>query len=150
MQWSKDYLEIIRYPSYYISLKDCFLTSSIYTSSIFSSKYNSSPLSIALSLSNVRILAKSVTRATESIIASACSSAICAPSSQYTLYPLYSAGLWLAVITIPEIQFRNLTAKESIGVALKSLKRYAFIPLPANTEAASSANSLTSFWNHKQ
>ena len=44
---------------------------------------------------------------------------ICAPSSQYTLYPLYSGGLWLAVILIPAIHPSFLTAKESSGVGLR-------------------------------
>ena len=33
-----------------------------------------------------------------------CGAMICPPSSQYTLYPLYSLGLWEAVITTPDWQ----------------------------------------------
>lgn len=47
---------------------------------------------------------------TSFIISESLGAVICAPSSQYTLYPLYSDGLWLAVITIPAIHPRCLTA----------------------------------------
>ena len=65
----------------------------------------------------------------------------CAPSSQYALYPLYSGGLWLAVITIPEMQCRVRSAKESSGVGLNASNTYALIPFAQRQRAASSANS---------
>ena len=69
-------------------------------------------------------------------------STICAPSSQYTLYPLYSGGLWLAVITIPAIQFNCLTAKDSSGVGLNESNLYVLIPFAFKHNAVSSLNSL--------
>ena len=66
---------------------------------------------------------------------------ICAPSSQYTLYPLYSGGLWLAVTTIPAVQPSVRSAKDSSGVGRRLSKMYALIPFAANTHAAVSANS---------
>ena len=43
---------------------------------------------------------------TSRMIPASCGGVICAPSSQYTLYPLYSGGLWLAVTLIPATQPR--------------------------------------------
>lgn len=63
-----------------------------------------------------------------SVIALAISGITCAPSSQYTLYPLYSGGLWLAVITTPDIAFKFLIANDNSGVVLRELNIYAFIP----------------------
>ena len=77
-----------------------------------------------------------------SVIAFAICGITWAPSSQYTLYPLYSGGLWLAVITIPAIVFKFLTAKDNSGVVLKESNIYAFIPQAANVFAASIQNSL--------
>ena len=51
---------------------------------------------------------------------------ICPPPFQYTLYPLYSGGLWEAVNTIPQIHFNFLTAKDNSGVGLKDEKRNTF------------------------
>ena len=65
----------------------------------------------------------------------------CAPSSQYTLYPLYSGGLWLAVTTIPAIHPRSLTANDNSGVGLRDGKTYALMPFAFRQSAASSANS---------
>ena len=61
------------------------------------------PFSIASSFDIFLISAKSVLF-TSAIISPSIGSDICAPSSQYTLYPLYFGGLWLAVTTIPDIQ----------------------------------------------
>ena len=47
---------------------------------------------------------------------SACSGGSCAPSLQYTLYPLYSLGLCEAVMFIPAVQPSSRTAKERQGV----------------------------------
>jgi len=52
----------------------------------------------------------------------------CDPSFQYTLYPLYSFGLWLAVRTIPVVAPSFLTANESSGVGRSALKTYVLIP----------------------
>ena len=41
---------------------------------------------------------------------------ICAPSLQNTLYPLYSFGLWDAVIITPAVAFFVLTAKLKSGI----------------------------------
>ena len=70
-----------------------------------------------------------------------CGGVICAPSSQYTLYPLYSGGLWFAVILIPAIQPSFLTAYESSGVGRRLSNTYALIPLAARQSAAATANS---------
>ena len=43
------------------------------------------------------------------------------------MYPLYSGGLWDAVITIPQIQDKSLTPKEISGVGLISSKIYVLI-----------------------
>ena len=48
---------------------------------------------------------------------------ICAPSFQYTLYPLYSFGLWLAVMLIPAAHPSFRTAYESSGVGRSDGKR---------------------------
>ena len=78
---------------------------------------------------------------TSFIISESLGAVICAPSSQYTLYPLYSDGLWLAVITIPAIHPRCLTANDNSGVGLNDGKTYALIPLALRQSAASSQNS---------
>jgi len=72
------------------------------------------------------------------------------PVFSINLYPLYSLGLWLAVITTPAAAFKCLTVKESSGVGLNSSKRNAFMPFPAKTLAASKANSGICNGNHKQ
>ena len=84
---------------------------------------------------------KSVTAFTSAIISLSVGSTICAPSSQYTLYPLYSGGLWLAVTTIPAMHPNSLTAKDNSGVGLKVSKRYVLIPFAFKQSAASLLNS---------
>src|SRR5699024_5561025 len=77
------------------------------------------PFSTASFLSIVLIVEKSVILFTSSIICLSFGGTICAPSSQYTLYPLYSGGLWLAVIITPAVHPNFLTVKESSGTGLK-------------------------------
>ena len=97
--------------------------------------------SIASSFDIVLISAKSVLF-TSAIISPSIGSDICAPSSQYTLYPLYFGGLWLAVTTIPDIQPNFLTANDNSGVGLKDSNIYVFIPFAFKISAASSLNSV--------
>ena len=66
----------------------------------------------------------------------------CPPSSQYTLYPLYSGGLCEAVKTIPHWQPKCLTAKDNSGVARRSSNKKTSIPLAENTSATILANDL--------
>ena len=73
-------------------------------------------------------------------IASAAFVMIWQPSGPYTLYPLYFAGLWLAVTTMPPEHPRWRTAKERAGVGMSSGYMYTFIPFAAKTDAAVSEN----------
>lgn len=67
------------------------------------------------------------------------------PNGEYTLYPLYSFGLWLAVNTIPDTHPRWRTQKERRGVGRISPKINTLMPFAASTRAASSANLLELF-----
>ena len=93
------------------------------------------------SFSMVFTMSKEVTFATSAIIPVSCGGVTCAPSSQYTLYPLYSLGLWLAVITIPAIHPSVRTANESSGTGRRLLNTYVLIPFAARQSAAASVNS---------
>ena len=64
------------------------------------------------------------------------------PVLSYTLNPLYSLVLWLAVITMPPSHARSLTANESSGTGEYLSNSRAFIPHAARTPEASSASSL--------
>ena len=66
---------------------------------------------------------------------------IWAPLSQKTLYPLYSGGLWLAVITRAPAASWSRSAKATRGVGATWVKTRAVSPMPAITDAASSASS---------
>ena len=99
------------------------------------------PFSIASFLLIVGIVLYSFTSLTSLIISEAIAGHTCPPSVQYTLYPLYSGGLWLAVITTPAVHPKYLTAKDNSGVGLKLSNIYAFIPQAAKVLAVSRQNS---------
>ena len=116
-----------------------------------SSKYISSnsglivlynPFDIASSFDIDFIFEKSEIEFTSAIISESIGSVICAPSSQYTLYPLYFGGLWLAVTTIPDIHPNFLTAKDNSGVGLKDANMYVLMPFAFKINAASWLNSV--------
>ena len=78
---------------------------------------------------------------TSAVTPLSCGGVNCAPSSQYTLYPLYSGGLWLAVMLMPAMQPNSRTAKDSSGVGRRDSNLYALMPFAASVIAASMANS---------
>ena len=61
------------------------------------------------------------------------------PYAGFTLKPFHRAGLWLAVIMMPEPAPRSITAKESAGVGSGASERATRIPFPAITSAAAAA-----------
>ena len=103
------------------------------------------PFSTASSLLIVFISAKSFIAFTSSIIPLSIGATICAPSSQYTLYPLYLGGLWLAVIIIPAVQPNSLTVNDNSGTGLKDSNTYVFIPFAFKHNAVISLNSFDIF-----
>ena len=85
-------------------LRLCFFNAAINASSISYPIMLYRPLTLASSSSIVLTSLKSVTALTSLIICVSLGAVIWHPSSQYTLYPLYSGGLWLAVTIIPAVQ----------------------------------------------
>ena len=65
---------------------------------------------------------------------------IWAPSAQYTLAPLSSRGLWLAVIISPAAARSRRTAKARTGVGTGAPNDRTRRPAPVSTAAASAAN----------
>ncbi len=118
-------------------LKVPFLTEAFIKASSTSLPIVSIKFSLALKL----IWEKSK-RFTSAIISLSCGGTICPPSFQYTLYPLYSGGLWEAVYTIPASHPKCLTAKESSGVGRKSSNKYTLMLFAEKTSATIFANSL--------
>jgi hypothetical protein len=70
-----------------------------------------------------------------------CGGTICAPLPQYTLYPLYSGGLWLAVTITAAAAPSCPRAKAVTGVGDTSRNTHAGMPSAASTMAVSCANS---------
>ena len=58
-----------------------------------------------------------------------CGETICAPSSQYALYPLYSFGLCEAVQTTPPLHFKCLIAKLNSGVGRRLSNKKTFFEI---------------------
>ena len=68
-------------------------------------------------------------------------SVIWQPAALYTLYPLYAAGLWLAVIITPMPHFSLRVRKERKGVGISSRTMTTRMPLSAKMRAAVCAKS---------
>ena len=75
---------------------------------------------------------------------------ICPPSAPYTLYPLYSGGLWLAVITIPASAFKCRTAKDSSGVGRRDSKHRLLHRSPRGPGRLQGRIPVKSVWNRKR
>ena len=93
--WSGVYTIFIFFCTFLIisSFSTNFLSSEIYASSTSFPISLYRPFSVASFIFMSFISEKSVTFLTSFIISLSTGETICAPSSQYTLYPLYSAGL---------------------------------------------------------
>ena len=67
------------------------------------------------------------------------------PVAGENLRPLYSGGLWLAVILMPPARWPSLMAKLTTGVGQSRVVKYDGMPFPAMTSAAAPAKA--SDWN---
>ena len=133
----KDVKTILRLLRFILSDNVPFLTdASINALSIF---FPTTSIKFSFAL---KLISEKSTAFTLPIIPLSCGGTIWPPSAQYTLYPLYSGGLWEAVNTIPASHPKWRTAKDNSGVGRKSSNKNTLILLADKTSATILANFL--------
>ena len=63
------------------------------------------------------------------------------PAAGENLMPLYSGGLWLAVMVMPPARLPSRMAKLTTGVGQSRVVRWLVMPFPAITSAAVAAKA---------